>query len=270
MSLLSNRRFYLTVLLAAATALFLAGSASAYIVVLKDGSQITTQEAPEVKGDRVILILPSGTQAFYQAAQIDFPKTEELNKTAYGTARLIDDGGRTARVGKTESLDEDKQTLGDLLAQRSLALPEPKRRRPATPAPGSSVDSVPTTSAGFVDLMEMPRETHPNTEMTSELMRYLKGQGIEDVRVYEGSEANRALVQIVAASEASVFKAMKDAANGLVQIKERFPQVGAFELLLVNGDQVRAGQFLLTPELANLLVTGTLDAPGFFLRYVEF
>jgi hypothetical protein len=251
-------------------AFFLASPAAGYIVVLKDGSRISTRKAPDVQGERVILILPSGTQAFYQTAEIDFPATKLLNKTDYGTAKLIGDGGEITQVGKKESLDDDKRTLGELFGQRGLALPEPKRRR-STGQSGGGEEIIPTTAAGYVDLQKLPREPLANEEIGRELRRYLQGQGIEDVRVYKGSESAHALVEIIAASEASVFKAMKDASNGLVQITERFPgQISAFELLLVTSDQIRAGQFLLTAELANLLVTGALDSPSFFLRYVEF
>lgn len=251
-------------------ALVLTSPAAGYIVVFKDGTTINTREAPEVKGEEAILILPSGTRTSYKAERIDFAKTEELNKTDYGTAKLIDDGGKTSQIGKDERVGEDKPTLSDVFGQRGLALPEPKRRTPGEQENAGALD-IPMTAAGYVDLEKLPREPLTNEEISRELRRYLQGQGIEDVRVWRGSEDKYALVEIIAASEASVFKAMKDASNGLVQITERFPgQISAFELLLVTENQVRAGQFLLTPELANLLVTGALDSPSFFLRYVEF
>ncbi|MCP5117176.1 MAG: hypothetical protein GY953_40645, partial [bacterium] len=107
--------------------------------------------------------------------------------------------------------------------------------------------------------------------ITAEVLGYRKGQGVDRVRIFQGTEPNRPLLEIVAASEASVFKALSDSANGLAQIHQRFPkQVAAFELVMMNESQARAGQFVLTPELANLLVTGRLKPPGFFLRYVEF
>lgn len=250
------------------SALFLASPALAYTVYLKDGTEIKTREAPVVQGERVLLVLLSGTQTSYKTAEIDFPKTKELNKVDYGSAKLIDDGGRTSRINLDEGLDEDKPTLGEVFGRRGLALPEPKRRRPT--AQGQE-EKIPMTLAGYVDLRKLPREPLANEEIGRELRRYLVGQGIEDVRVYRGSQSDHALVEIIAASEASVFKAMKDASNGLVQITERFPgQISAFELLLITDNQIRAGQFLLTPELANLLVTGALDSPSFFLRYVEF
>lgn len=269
------RRFPLLLAMLALSLLIVA-PALAYTVFLKDGTQIIAKEKYRIEGERVILTLPSGTQAFYQAAEVDIAKTEEFNKVDYGTAKVIE-GKETRTLATDEALD-DKVTLTDLLSRRekTLAMPEPQRRAPDTPTPTERdsqelAASVPRTKAGFADFFEMPREPYPKAVILSEVMRYLKGQGWDAVRLYRGTRLDRPLVEIVAASEASVFKAMKDAANGLVQIHERFPEdVGGFELLLVTDSQLRAGQFTLTPELANLLVTEELDVASFFLRYVEF
>ena len=257
-------------LLAALLLLLPAASAWAYTVVLKDGSQITTREKYRIEGDKAILTLPSGTETFYDASEIDVEKTEELNQIDLGTARLIE-GGESQRIPEDASLD-DKVTLKDLLRSREsgLAMPERSQRTTAEQDSGSG-DDAPRTKAGFVDLLSLPRSSYSKSAIVSEVMRYMKGQGVDNVRLYRGSRADRPLVEIVAASEASVFKAIRDSANSLVQIHERFPDdVRAFELLLLTENQVRAGQFTLTPQLANELVTGEIDAPTFFLRYVEF
>ncbi len=252
--------------------LLLPASAGAYTVFLKDGSQITTKEKYRIEGDKAILVLPNGSQYFYDAAQIDVEKTEEFNLVDLGTAKLIE-GSETRQIPVNESLD-DKVTLKDLLRRREsgLAMPEPRQRAAEStrdPDPGGA--AAPRTKAGFVDLLNLSRDPYPKPTIMSEVMRFLKGQGVDNVRLYRGTQADRPLVEIVAASEASVFKSLKDSANSLVQIHERFPDdVGAFELLLLTDNQVRGGQFTLTPELANRLVTGELDAPSFFLRYVEF
>ncbi|MEE8526731.1 MAG: hypothetical protein V3T72_22570, partial [Thermoanaerobaculia bacterium] len=252
-----------------ALSLLAAVPALAYTVFLQDGTQIIVKEKYHIEGDRAILTLPSGTRAFYQAAEIDVAKTEEFNKVDYGTAKVIE--GKETRTLADDELLDDKVTLTDLLNRRgrTLTMPEPQRRDPDSPTPaelddGELAASVPRTKAGFADLFEVPRDPYPKPTILSEVMRYLKGQGWDNIRLYRGTRLDRPLVEIVAASEASVFKAMKDAANSLVQIHERFPEdVGAFELLLVTDNQLRAGQFTLTPELANMLVTEELDPASF-------
>ncbi len=251
--------------------LLLAVPAGAYTVFFKDGSQITTRDKYRIEGDRAILTLPNGAEYFYDAAQIDVEKTEQFNQVNLGTAKLIE-GGETQRIPENQSLD-DKVTLKDLLSRREsgLAMPERRQRAVETVPDAGSGTAVPRTKAGFIDLLNLSRDPYPKPTIMGEVMRFLKGQGVDNVRLYRGSQGDRPLVEIVAASEASVFKALKDSANSLVQIHERFPDdVGAFELLLLTENQVRAGQFTLTPELANRLVTGELDPPSFFLRYVEF
>lgn len=247
--------------------LLLIGSpAWGYIVFLKDGSQIQTKEKPRIEGEKAILILPSGTEAFYDAGEIDFKKTEEVNVIDYGTAKLIEGLDKVTTLAQDARFETEDPTFGDYIAGRSLALPEVRRREAVTDDAG-----LPSTQAGFVDLMSLKRQPYPHSEITAEVLGYLKGQGVDRVRIFQGTEPDRPLLEIVTASEASVFKALSDSANGLAQIHERFPKkVAAFELVMMTESQARAGQFVLTPELANLLVTGRLKPAGFFLRFVEF
>ncbi len=255
-------------------ALFLAAPSSAYIVYLKDGSQITTKEKYRIDGDKAILILPSGTEAFYDAAQIDVAKTEEVNQIALGTAKLIE-GNSARQMGDTETVDDDEMTLGELLNRRDRRAASPRQPQQAVATPPAAEeaarDNFPRTEAGFVDLLKLPRDPLKNSAIMGEVMKYLKGQGVDNVRVYSGTAPDRPLVEIVTASEASVFKSLKDSAAGLIQLHEQFPnEIAAFELLLMTEKQIRAGQFTLTPELAGSLAAGEIDAPNFFLRYVEF
>ena len=258
-----SRSFYCILI----AALMLIGTpAWGYIVFLKDGSQIQTKEKPRIEGDKAILILPSGTEAFYDAAEIDTKKTEEINVIDYGTAKLIEGLGKVRALPQGVRFEDEDPTFGSYIAGRNLALPEVRRRETA-----QAEEGLPTTQAGFIDFMSLKRQPYPHSEITAEVLGYLKGQGVDRVRIFQGSEPDRPLLEIVAASEASVFKALSDSANGLAQIHERFPKkVAAFELVMMTETQARGGQFVLTPELANLLVTGRLKPAGFFLRYVEF
>ena len=245
--------------------LWIGPSASGYIVFLKDGSQIQTKEKPRVEGELAYLILPSGTEATYKASEIDFKKTEEVNVVDYGTAKLIEGLNKETRLPKGVRF-EDEPNFGQYISGRPLALPEVRKREAAAAA-----DQLPTTRAGFVDLMAFRRAPYPAAEITGEVLGFLKGQGNDRVRIFQGTETDRPLIEIVAASEASVFKAIKDSAHGLVQIHESFPElVRAFELVLMTESQARAGQFVMTPELAKLLVGEQITVPQFYLRYVEF
>lgn len=246
--------------------LVVAAPASGYIVFLKDGSQIQTKEKYRIEGDKAILILPSGTPASYDASEIDIEKTEKINVVDYGTATLLEDLKEPPKQLPKGARFEEEGRFGEYISGRNLALPEVRKRQAATPT-----DQLPTTRAGFIDLMAFRRSPYPSAEVTAEVLGYLKGQGTDRVRIYQGTETDRPLIEIVAASEASAFKAIKDSANGLVQIHQNFPElVTAFELVLMTESQDRAGQFVLTPDLAELLVSEKLNVSQFFLRFVEF
>ncbi|MEM7353298.1 MAG: hypothetical protein AAF657_21055 [Acidobacteriota bacterium] len=238
-----------------------------YVVFLKDGSKIDTKEKYRIEGDRAILILPSGTEAFYDASQIDVEKTQQANVINLSNATLIE-GGRQTRLPANLRTGEEDLAFERFVSGRSLALPKVRRRD----AEQQVTDKGhPTTDAGFVDLMTIPRKKYKNNDVIAEVLGYLKGQGVDRVRIFEGTEKDRPLLEIVAASEASVFKALEDSANSLVQIRERFAkEVAAYELVMMTESQDRAGQFLMTPETADLLASGRMKAQTFFLRYVEF
>lgn len=244
--------------------LLLASPAMAYIVVLKDGSQITTDGKYRIEGDKVIVTLPSGTQAFYDASEIDVAKTESLNKVNYGNARLIE-GQKVTQIASDARIGADR-SLGELVGRRELALPEPRRRDN-----NRSEARIRYTPAGFVDLVTLPRKPPAEVSLRAEVLSYLQGQGIDGVKVFAGSAEQHLLLEVITVSEVSVFKALEVASAGLQQIHQRFPdQVAAFELLMQTEDGSRAGQFVLTPELAELLLSKRIDTASFFLRYVEF
>ncbi|MCP4658806.1 MAG: hypothetical protein GY856_25625 [bacterium] len=257
------RRFAIALIL-----LVVATPTWAYIVYLKDGSQIVTKEKYRVVGDQAYLILPSGTETSMNVSEIDVAKTDELNQVDIGTARVLEGVG-TRTTPEPSEAEVDRETLGDLLGGRSgLSLPPVSKRQEAV---AMEVEALPLTKAGFVDLMKLSRNPYTDSEITTELLQYLKGQGVEEIKIYQGTAADSPLIEIVTNSEASVFKVLKDCANALVQMHGRFPEkVGALEVLMVTGSQVRAGQFVLTPAMGNLLVTGAIDAPTFFCRHVQF
>ncbi len=251
---------------------FFAAPTAAYIVILKDGTQITTAEKYVRKGKEVILTMPNGVTTSYLASDIDFAKTDELNADGkLSNAKILNTGNVRELEEKHRPQEPKRQTFTDLLTSREkgLALPEPKRRQPMVGADGEEAVVVPLTGAGFTDLMALRRDPHKDGELVSLIVGCLNGQG-NQVKVYRGSRENWPLVEITAASEASVFKATKDAAGCIVQVRQQLNTLEGFELLVVTDAAVRAAQFSLTEELANELLTGKLEAPSFFLRYVEF
>lgn len=247
----------------------LAAPAWGYVVFLKDGKQIITKEKYRRQGDKVLLVLQSGVTTELAASEVDFAKTDKENQIELGTARVLE-GGETRMLSREEErqgIDEPRRTtLSDLAGQRNLALPELSTRREKT----DLGETIPYTQAGFIDLERLPRRKLADVEVEAELEQYFESQGLEGFSIYQGSAGDHPLVVVVANSDTAVFKALKDSAGALVQTQARFPKrLAGLEILMMTEGKVRAGQFILSLDLANQLLAG-LDPKIFFTRYVQF
>jgi hypothetical protein len=255
-------------LIALSGLLLCASMLTADVVVFKNGSQLSCKGFTVV-GDKVVLTLPNGNEVSYKTSDVDFSKTDELNKLGKQTNVRVLEGREARNLMENEQIGRpsDEKRFNELISTRTLALPEPQTRNA-----GSSTTAGPIlTPAGFLNLASLPKRPFDDVQVGAELLSNLRSQGFEAVRVYQGSKSKRALAEIFVASEASVFKAMKDTANALIQIDQRFPKkVEAIELLLLGEGGVLAGQFTLTPELAGQLVSGRIEPNAFFVRFVEF
>jgi hypothetical protein len=250
-------------------ALLLAGPLSAaYVVYLKDGSNIVAREKYTVQGDRAIIILMNGTKTFVKAGEIDTRRTDEANKDNLR-------GSAVALPGEPQNLPTPggpvrrEKTLGDLIVSKEAAprdLPESRRE-----TPGQAAGRLGKTKAGFVDFSTSPRKPYPHLEVLSELQQFFRAQGIEDMELYEGTQGDRPLLEFTTNSEASVFRTLSIAANALLHVRGLFPQrVAAFELLMRTPSRERAGQFVLTPDMATEIAAKKMDVSTFFIQNVQF
>lgn len=253
------------------------GVAWGYVIFMKDGSQLTTREKYKVEGDLAIMQLQSGVTTSLPLAEIDIEKTERENaRSNLGSAQVLEGFDKVDQV-EVAPPPPPRDSLADVLRRRKAA---DKAAAAVAPAPRAGVaeavaDTVPQTTAGFIDLVALERKALASSEVDTAIREYLRGQGMASVEVFQGTESKQPLVEMVTESEPLVFKALRESAGALVQIQEQFPgEVEAFELLLLadtNGTRAsRAGQFQMTPALADLLISGQVTPPEFFLRYVEF
>ena len=68
-----------------------------------------------------------------------------------------------------------------------------------------------------------------------------------------------------------MFRALLTGANALLHVRGRFPQkVDGLELAMVTPGGERAGQFTLTPDMAEELVAKRVGLVSFFLNNVQF
>lgn len=255
-------------ILALALALTASPLAASYIIYLKDGSTITAKDKYTVKDGRAIITLTNGTQTFVRVTEIDVQRTEKANKDGYGDAVLLP--GDPRPIGPdTGELKKDK-TLADLIANREAAprdLPVNRRNK----AEGTPSGTATKTRAGYSDLSTLIRKPYRHLDVASDLQQFFRGQAVEEVEIHEGTQGDRPLVEITTNSEASVFRALTVTANALIHIRDAHPQrVGAIELLMTTPSRERAGQFVLTPEMAEDLVAKRVETAAFFLKNVQF
>ena len=259
-------RTALVVLLAVAAALLFTAAAGAYVVVLKDGTQIITAQKYEVDGETVILTMRNGNTNSYAAADVDFEATHELNvDNRAGQSTFIEE--KILEIDRSDEPVELDSSLSDVVTGRGLSLPEPSKREAATSGSGPQ---LPMTSAGYVDLMRVEREPLADSEVTSEVETYLEGQG-NKVSLFEGVSEGLPILEVRANTESEVFKGIRDTASALVQLMQRFPdRVRGLDVLFLTEKDIRGGQFSMTPEQAQLISSGRLEPQVYFLRYVEF
>ena len=242
-------------------------AATAYTIVLKDGSTLVAKEKYTVQNGKAIITLLNGTQTFLPVSQIDVKKTEQVNKLGLGTGVLVP--GSPQDIGTVPAQPRKDETIADLIHKQGAGPREVpgSQRKKEQPTNGKLVK----TKAGFNDLAAFPRQPYSHADVTAQLQQFSHAQGFDGVEIWEGTQADRPLIEITASSEGTVFKALGTAANGLLQVRSAFPnRVSAFEVLLITTSRDRAGQFELTPEMATDLVSKKVDVTAFFVRNVQF
>lgn len=251
-----------------ALALLAGPLAAEYVIYLKDGSTVVAREKYTVKDGRAIIVLPNGTQTFVKVSEIDVPRTDRVNRDgSVGNTVLLP--GDPRPVTPPVDPNRKEKTLKDLIASREAAPRElpANRRTKEEVTPGR----IGKTRAGFTDFSTLPRNPYPHLEVISALQQFFREQGIGPVEIYEGTQGDRPLLELSTNSEASVFKALSTAANALIHIRDLHPQrVAAFEVLMTTPARERAGQFVLTPQMAEDLVAKRVEVSSFFLQNVQF
>jgi hypothetical protein len=245
--------------------LLCAAPLAAYTVWLKDGTSIAARGKYQVKKGKAIITLVNGEQSSLDASQIDVARTEAANRGKdYGTTDL----GNTRVMPGEEPLPPPNKTLTDLIASHrpsSRELPAAKRVSAVTTAQATR------SKGGFLDLSTLQHVPYPRTEVAVDLQQFFRSQGVEEVEIWTGTQPDRLLVEVTAGSEASVFQGLTASANALLRVRERFPQtVAALELVMKTPAREKAGQFVLTPEIATDLVAKKVEVQAFFVANVQF
>ncbi len=247
------------------------GPLFAYTIYLTDGSSIQAKEKYKVNGNRAVITLPNGNQTFLPMAQIDVARTDQANTNDYGSATVID----SHQIPPASAPPPPQQTLTNLIHDKA---PAPRELEPARRVrPGASPTSanappgtLQKTKAGFADLSTLARRPCSQADVAAELLQFFRGQGVEEVEVYQGTQSDRPLVEVTTNSEASVFRALAVGATALLHVRDAHPKINGIELLLMTPSKERAGQFMMTPQMAAEVVSRNVEVSAFFLSNVQF
>ncbi|HMB52468.1 MAG TPA: hypothetical protein VKU40_04070, partial [Thermoanaerobaculia bacterium] len=197
---------------------------------------------------------------------------------------VVIEGGQT-RDAPAEVEPEERTSLSDLVRQRRDEGGRPPARRPPAQRPPSlqpsaqaelpsedepAAEAFVNTPAGFPDLLAAPRRPYADLDLVAELKRYYNGQGIDNIQVFQGSGDRLPMVEITTTSEASVFRAIAVTASAMNTLAEQGRDLPAVQLFLATSNRTRAGQFLITPELARSLLAKEVDIATFYVENVQF
>ncbi len=240
-------------------ALLLAAPLAAYTVFFRDGRTLQTKDKPRIVNGRAVVTLLNGTQASFDPKDIDQRRTDEMNQKNLGAAEII---ANDTPAPQAAAPAPAQGRLTDLAARGGVGPREPVRRETSASARGASA---------VRDLMTAQRKPYADAAVAAELRTFFLGQKVEGVEIYQGTQAGRPLIEITTSSESAVFRALQVGANAVLHVRDRFPQKSAsLELLMLTPGRERAGQFVLTPDMAEGLVSKRVSLVSFFLDNVQF
>lgn len=257
-----------TLLLVLALSLGSVPAALAYKVHFKNGSVIDARAKYQVRDGQAVITLPNGTVTTVPLNQVDVAKTEAANRVNYGSATVINTPNEAPPLPPAAP----EGSLGRLITRQGTPPPAaPTRRTREEPAVAAAPGRGARTAAGHVDLGQLDAKPHPNYELSSAIQELFRARGASQLQVQTGTRADRVLLEISTNSEGSVFQALENSAGALLAMRERFPgKIAAFEILMVTPAGERAGQFLLTPDLADALASKKVETSAFFVDNVQF
>lgn len=234
-----------------------------YLVYFKDGTNLASKGPYRIEGDYALITLESGTETKVALSEIDELKTRRLNAIGVSDAVVIDEGqAREYRPG--EGRQAGAASLRDVIQ---------RRRQLGDEAPElgeGSNDLLPQTAAGYPDLTSAIRRPLESQDREAEYAEVLRGHGVASFRVYQGAtETDRGIfVEVFTKDRNAVFEQLTALCNATTDLIDQGASV--VEVLLVDADRRRAGQFLLSSENAPLLANERMSAQEFFVQYVQF
>jgi hypothetical protein len=254
-------------LLLALALTLVAAPALAYTIYLKDGSQLVAKQKYEVRGDKAIIVLPSGTETAIKLSEIDVQRTDKANVDNIGTAVLLDSAQGSLSTNAAPP-PTASQKLESLIRTGAAGVNAGSATGAAPPATAGAPPQRPRGFDENAPVVKLPA-LH-DTALAAQLKGFIGGRGLP-VEVVQGNAARRPLLVYDTDAEGPVFRALLTSAAALIEAQHRLPgTIDGVEVLCRTSDGGTGARFNLSPEQAADLLAGRAEITHFFVDNVVF
>jgi hypothetical protein len=220
--------------------------ASAYVLVLKDGSKIFGKAKYEVKHDFAVFTLENGNVAQIPMAKVDVAGTDRYNKENAGNVLVLDTpNSKVLETPKTTSTD--RQNLSRYIQQH-----EAQPKAPRAEAPKSALPKKPAVAEISDPLI------------IREAIRILEGAGVTQYKLQIGPK-----VILIADQDDAVFRGISAAAR-LAQDLTSIGKAPALEVEIISSNGSEGGRFKMSADSVKDLTEGQITASEYFVKNVIF
>lgn len=241
----------------------------AYTIYTKAGARIIAREKPVIEGDLAIFYQPSGTKSSMPAAEIDIKRTEEANVDNLSSTAYVIEGGTATDLKKDKTPPKVRPRIQDLIKSDQAGLRTDRisaSDAPLLPAAATRIEDSKKGASG-----DGTRAPFVNIGLGGEIRSFIVARGVTGVELFAGTSATWPLVVYNTSSEGAVFKALVTGANALLHFRSSRPtELDGLEILCDTGDGGSGGRFVLTPEHATAIVSGSTEITRFYLDNVQF
>jgi hypothetical protein len=253
-------------LAAALAALMWAAPVLAYTIYLKDGSHLVAKQKYEVRGNKAIIVLLSGTETALPLAEIDVSRTDRENVENLGTAIVLDDSETRKSLPGSQPPPSAHAQLGALIRSGAAGVGDGLAAKPeatAEPRPRPS---------GFDEGSDAKPRHAPLRDrgLAAALDSYISKAGLP-VEIAEGSRTRRPLLVYETDGEGPVFRALVASAGALLDARKKLgSSVEGVEVLCQTSEGSPAAHFDLDPQDAADLISGRVEITSYFVDHVLF
>ena len=240
--------------------------ASAYLIILKDGTRIEAAAKPVLSGKNYIFHDKLGAQKMIAVSEVDPGKTDAANKENYRDAYIL---GEPEPMKKETETTAKAPSLSEYIKQsRKSDISAPPVAAPVVPTePGSPAPKVAARPAAGTGAGPAPGNVLDPIVQDAFLRAYQAAQ-VRGARITQGG-AGAIRVQAVTDTETVVFGALVATARGLKEARTAGRLVEKVELYMATSAGENAGKFVVTPDDAETLLNGTTPPARFFVANVQ-